>query len=75
MVTSHGKAVILMSADFQDPIDLIPKYIEEWEQGHLVVMGKKTSEESFIKHYKKLYYKFINSIRYSIINGYYQNVG
>lgn len=64
LLQANGEAVILMSADFQDPIDLIPKYIEEWEQGHLVVMGqKKTSEESFIKHYiKKLYYKFINSI-------------
>ena len=64
LLQANGDAVILMSADFQDPIDLIPKYIEEWEQGHLVVIGqKKTSEESFIKHYiKKLYYKFINSI-------------
>lgn len=64
LLQASGDAVILMSADFQDPIDLIPKYISEWEKGHLVVMGqKKTSEESSIKHYiKKLYYKFINSI-------------
>ena len=53
-----------MSADFQDPISLIPKYIEEWEKGHMVVMGQKTtSDESKFKHYfKKLYYKFINAI-------------
>lgn len=64
LLQASGDAVILMSADFQDPIDLIPKYISEWEKGHLVVMGqKKTSEESSIKHnIKKLYYKFINSI-------------
>ena len=64
LLQAQGDAVILMSADFQDPIELIPKYIEEWEKGHSVVMGqKKTSDESTIKHYiKKLYYKFINSI-------------
>ena len=64
LLQASGDAVILMSADFQDPIDLIPKYISEWDKGHLVVMGQKqTSEESSVKHYiKKLYYKFINSI-------------
>ena len=64
LLQANGDAVILMSADFQDPIDLIPKYIEEWKNGHLVVMGQKTtSDESKIKHYfKKFYYKFINAI-------------
>ena len=64
LLQANGDAAILMSADFQDPIDLISKYIEEWENGHLVVMGQKTtSDESKFKHYfKKLYYKFINAI-------------
>ena len=64
LLQASGDAVILMSADFQDPISLIPKYIEEWENGHMVVMGQKTtSDESKFKHYfKKLYYKFINAI-------------
>lgn len=64
LLQSNGDAVILMSADFQDPIELIPKYIEEWEKGSPVVMGQKlTSEESKFKHFmKKLYYKFINLI-------------
>ena len=64
LLQSNGDAVILMSADFQDPVELIPKYIEEWEKGSPVVMGQKlTSEESKFKHFiKKLYYKFINLI-------------
>ena len=64
LLQSSGDAVILMSADFQDPVELIPKYIEEWEKGYPVVMGQKlTSEESKFKHFiKKLYYKFINLI-------------
>ena len=64
LLQANGDAAILMSADFQDPIDLISKYMKEWENGHLVVMGQKTtSDESKFKHYfKKLYYKFINAI-------------
>lgn len=64
LLQSSGDAVILMSADFQDPVELIPKYIKEWEKGYPVVMGQKlTSEESKFKHFiKKLYYKFINLI-------------
>ncbi len=64
LLQSSGDAVILMSADFQDPVELIPKYIEEWEKGYPVIMGQKiTSEESKFKHFmKKLYYKFINLI-------------
>lgn len=64
LLQSTGDAVILMSADFQDPIELIPKYIDEWKKGYPVVMGQKlTSEESKFKHLtKKMYYKFINLI-------------
>ena len=31
MCQASGDAVILMMSDFQDPIDLIPKYISEWD--------------------------------------------
>ena len=49
-----------MMADFQDPIELIPKYIAEWEKGFEVVLGQKnSSDENFIKHPLKVY--FINS--------------
>ena len=64
LLQASGDAMILMSSDFQDPIELISKYIEEWEKGHLVVMGQKTtSDENKFKHnLKKLFYKFINLI-------------
>jgi len=64
LLQASGDAMILMSSDFQDPIELISKYIEEWEKGHLVVMGQKTtSDENKLKHnFKKLFYKFINLI-------------
>ena len=51
LLQASGDAMILMSSDFQDPVELISKYIEEWEKGHLVVMGQKTtSDENKFKH-------------------------
>ena len=57
---AKGDAAILMMSDFQDPVDLIPKYISEWEKGYDVVLGQKnSSDENFIKHFiKNLFYKF-----------------
>ena len=61
---SKGDAAILMMADFQDPIELIPKYIAEWEKGFEVVLGQKnSSDENFIKHFlKSLFYKLAKKI-------------
>lgn len=64
ILQASGDAVILISSDFQDPINLIPKYIQEWENGNNVVMGQKnTSEENFLKNFfRKFFYKFITLI-------------
>ena len=64
LLQSSGAAVILISADFQDPPEMISKYIAEWENGYEVVLGQKdTSEENFFKHFtKKIFYKFIQLI-------------
>ena len=64
MFQASGDAVILMMSDLQDPIELITKYIEEWENGSKVVMGQKdSSDENFLKHHiKNIAYKFINKI-------------
>jgi len=37
-----GDCTIKLCADFQDPIDMIPKFVREWENGHKVVIGIKT---------------------------------
>ena len=61
---ASGDAIILMMADFQDPISLIKDYVKEWENGSEVVMAQKnTSEENFFKHFLKgQLYKFINKL-------------
>jgi hypothetical protein len=64
MFQASGDAVILMMSDFQDPIELITKYIKEWENGSKVVMAQKdSSDENFLIHrIKNIAYKFINKI-------------
>ena len=40
-----GDCVIAMVADFQDPVDLIPRYVKAWEEGYKIVIGIKTSSQ------------------------------
>ena len=56
-----GDCTISMVCDFQDPIELIPQYIKEWEKGYKIVIGIKTSskENPIMYHLRGLYYKFI----------------
>lgn len=64
LLQASGDALILMSSDFQDPPELILKYLKEWENGYDVVLAQKvTSEENFLKHmFKNLFYRIINKI-------------
>ncbi len=46
-----GDAVVVIDADLQDPPELIPELIKEWENGYDVVYAKRTFRggESFLK--------------------------
>ena len=61
MLQVTGDCVITMVCDFQDPIELIPQYLEAWEEGYKIVVGIKTSskENKFIYWIRSLYYKLI----------------
>lgn len=61
MFSSTGDVVISIPCDMQEPPEMIPQFIEEWEKGNLVVLGQKTkSAERNIKYNcRKLYYKII----------------
>ena len=64
ILQSSGDACILMASDFQDPLDLISKYIKKWQNGSKIVLGKKISSEenNLIFFIRKLFYKFLNKI-------------
>jgi dolichol-phosphate mannosyltransferase len=45
-----GDAVILMDADLQDPPELIPQFLDKWQEGYHVVYGvRKTRQEHLLK--------------------------
>ena len=64
MLQASGDACILMNSDFQDPVELIPKYIKEWEQGSQIILGQRISsdENFFMNSFKNFFYKFLNKI-------------
>ncbi|WP_101877052.1 glycosyltransferase family 2 protein [Lachnoclostridium edouardi] len=64
MLQSTGDCTILMAADFQDPVEMIPKYVNEWEKGYKIVIGiKKSSKESKIMYWlRSCYYKMIKKL-------------
>ena len=59
-----GDCVIQMCCDFQDPIDLIPKYLAEWENGYKIVIGIKTAskENPIMRFLRTCYYKLIKKM-------------
>ncbi|MBO4410958.1 MAG: glycosyltransferase family 2 protein [Lachnospiraceae bacterium] len=56
-----GDAGILLAADFQDPVEMIHKFVEGWEEGYKIVIGRKTkSDESKLVYFlRSIYYKLI----------------
>lgn len=61
MLQSSGDATVLMAADFQDPVDMIPKYVNAWEEGYKIAIGikKSSSENGLMYSLRSLYYKTI----------------
>lgn len=60
--STPGDAVITLACDLQDPPSLIPTFIEKWEEGFGVVLGKKTISEESGKMYatRGIYYKIMS---------------
>lgn len=61
---AKGDAVMLMVADLQDPPELIPQFLEQWEEGHMVVVGikNKSKENPLMYAVRTMFYKFIKKI-------------
>ncbi|MGN0367693.1 MAG: glycosyltransferase family 2 protein [Wujia sp.] len=61
ILQTTGDCVVSMVCDFQDPIELIPQYLEEWEKGYKIVIGIKTSskENKVMYWLRSMYYKMI----------------
>ncbi len=56
LINSKGDACAFISADMQEPPELIEWLIKEWGKGYEIVMGIREEEGSFVSSFSKLYY-------------------
>lgn len=56
-----GDLSICFAADLQDPPEMIPAFIQKWEEGAKVIWGRKAGDEEkgLIRFARKAYYKII----------------
>ncbi len=61
MCQAAGDCAILVACDFQDPLELIPEFVEEWEHGYKIVCGIKTAsrENKAMRFLRTCYYRTI----------------
>ena len=64
MCQTMGDCTVTLCCDFQDPVELIPVFVKEWEMGHKIVSGIKTSskEPALIYLARTIYYKLIRGM-------------
>ena len=64
MCQCTGDCIIAMCCDFQDPVEMIPKFVELWEKGHKIVYGVKSSskESPIVYLFRSIYYKMIKKM-------------
>lgn len=64
LTQTTGDCAILMCADFQDPVEMIPVLVHEWEKGYKVVSAIKTAsrENKAMRLLRTCYYKLIKKI-------------
>ena len=57
-----GDCVISMCCDFQDPVELIPRMVREWERGAKIVscIKVKSDEDRLVRFLRSCYYKMIH---------------
>lgn len=64
ILQTSGACTVTMCADFQDPPEMIPKFVREWENGYKIVIGvkHKSKENPIVYAVRTLYYKIMKKI-------------
>lgn len=64
ILQTTGDCTVTLCADFQDPVEMIPKFVAEWEKGYKIVIGKKTKsrENPVVYFLRSCYYKAIRKM-------------
>ncbi|MCK5286670.1 MAG: glycosyltransferase family 2 protein [Thermodesulfovibrionia bacterium] len=66
LMHSQGDASAFLSADLQEPPELILRLIEQWENGHEVVIGKREEKGDSTGIFQKFYYILVR--KYALKN-------
>jgi polyisoprenyl-phosphate glycosyltransferase len=63
-LNARGDAVLQLDCDMQDPPELIPQFLELWEQGYQVVYGVRTTRDESLSMSltRKVFYRVINRL-------------
>jgi len=56
---SMGDAAAFISADLQDPPELILNLIDEWDKGHEVIIGAREKGMGRVRFFPTIYYKMV----------------
>ena len=61
---TKGECTVSLCCDFQDPVELIPQFVHEWENGAKIVAGIKTKsdEDKIVRFLRTCYYKIIHKM-------------
>ena len=64
LIHTSGDCTISLCADFQDPVNTIPRLVHKWEEGYKIVCAIKTQsmENKLMYFLRSCYYKFIHSV-------------
>ena len=61
---AKGEAIVIIDVDCEDPPEMIPRFIEEWEKGYDIVYGKrdKRPEPFILQLARKIFYRLTRLI-------------
>ena len=64
MLYGSGDATFLLFGDLQDPPELLPEFVAQWEPGSKVIVGQKTksNESKLMYSLRTVYYKLIGGL-------------
>jgi polyisoprenyl-phosphate glycosyltransferase len=61
---AQGDCAVLLHADLQNPPELIPEFVKQWESGYKIVLGIKSrsKENKLMFFFRKCYYSLMNRL-------------